>query len=259
MCKTRPHQASVELFARPSVVAEHEFCQPENAMKAKTKTSPAKNSAKRNPAPDAIAMLKADHVKVDGMFKKYEKATGDKTKLAHEICKELIVHTELEEQIFYPACTAAGVEEDLMDEAQVEHDGAKVMIIELLGKQPDDEYYDAKVKVLSEYIKHHVKEEEKPGEGVFAKARKAKVDVEALGEKMATKKEELVAKYNPEKLPKPEFKSFQEAFEANIGKSAKNGKSGKGNDEEAPDPANDLTPMGEPRPWMKNKIARAAK
>src|SRR6185369_10631372 len=97
----------------------------EPIMKAKTKTSPAKTSAKRKPAPDAIAMLKADHDKVDAMFKKYEKlkATGDKTKLAHEICKELIVHTELEEQIFYPACTAAGVEEDLMDEAQVEHDG----------------------------------------------------------------------------------------------------------------------------------------
>lgn len=229
-------------------------------MKSKTKTSPAKKQAKRkSAAPDAVAMLKADHDKVDGMFKKYErlKSTGDKTKLAHEICKELIIHTELEEQIFYPACLEAGVEEDMMDEAQVEHDGAKVMIIELLGKQSGDEYYDAKVKVLSEYIKHHVKEEEKPGEGVFAKARKAKVDMATLGEKMAAKKEELVGKYNPEKLPKPEFKSFQEAFEANVGKSGKAG-NGRKDDDDAPDASKDLTPTGEPRPWMQ-KLARAVK
>jgi hypothetical protein len=205
-------------------------------------------------------MLKADHRKVEEMFEKYEKlkSAGDKAKLAHEICKELIVHTELEEQIFYPACLKAGVEEDMMDEAQVEHDGAKVMIIELLGMPSGDEYYDAKVKVLSEYIKHHVKEEEKPGEGVFAQARENELDVKALGEEMAAKKEELVAKYNPEKLPQPEFKSFQEAFEGNIGKGGKSGKSGKSENADEPDAANDLTPAGEPRPWMQ-KLARAVR
>lgn len=225
-------------------------------MKSKTKKPSPKTGAKRAPArkppaKDAIAMLKADHDKVDGMFKKYEKlkSAGDKAKLAHEICKELIVHTELEEQIFYPACSTAGVEEDMLDEAQVEHDGAKVMIVELLGKPSTDEYYDAKVKVLSEYIKHHVKEEEEPGKGLFAKARKAKVDVDGLGEQMAAKKEQLVAKYDPEHLPKPAFKSFHAAIKANTGR----------DDDNAADPANDLTVLGEPRPWMKAKIARAGK
>jgi hypothetical protein len=187
------------------------------------------------------------------MFDKYEKLSGgaQKAKLAHEICKELIVHTELEEQIFYPACREAGVEEDMMDEAQVEHDGAKVMILELLGKPGDDDYYDAKVKVLSEYIKHHVKEEEKPGEGVFAQAREAELDMKQLGAEMAGKKQALVDRYDAEKLPSPEFKSFHEAIKAKVA-----GKGKKADHE--PDMARDLTPTGEPRPWME-RVARAVR
>jgi len=91
----------------------------------------------------------------------------------------------------------------MMDEANVEHDGAKVLIGELENGSPDDEYYDAKVKVLSEEIKHHVKEEEKPGEGIFAKARAAELDMDALGEQMAARKEELTAKFEAEGLPAP--------------------------------------------------------
>lgn len=236
-------------------------------MKAKSKAgskgsakrrsaAPRKTSAARKAAPaDAIAMLKADHRKVEDMFEKYEKLSGgaQKAKLAHEICKELIVHTELEEQIFYPACREAGVEEDMMDEAQVEHDGAKVMILELLGKPGDDEYYDAKVKVLSEYIKHHVKEEEKPGEGVFAQAREAELDMKELGARMAQQKEALVGKYDPESLPSPEFKSFQDTKTSKAARPGKNAKSG-----DSPDAARDLTSQGEPRPWME-RIARAVR
>ncbi len=236
-------------------------------MKAKTKAgskssavrggarSRKTSAARKAPPADAIAMLKADHRKVEGMFEKYEKLSGgaQKARLAHEICKELIVHTELEEQIFYPACREAGVEEDMMDEAQVEHDGAKVMILELLGKPDDDEYYDAKVKVLSEYIKHHVKEEEKPGEGVFAQAREAELDMKELGAAMAGKKETLVAEYDPESLPSPAFKSFQDTRSA---KASRTGKDGKASD--LPNAARDLTPQGEPRPW-KERIARAVR
>src|SRR5205085_11025070 len=125
------------------------------------------------PAPkDAIALLKADHRKVEELFEKYETARGKKADIARKICMELTIHTMIEEEIFYPACREAGVESDMLDEANVEHDGAKVLIAELENGSPDDEYYDAKVKVLSEEIKHHVKEEEKRG-GIYTEAKKA--------------------------------------------------------------------------------------
>src|SRR5215475_5449623 len=104
---------------------------------------------------DAIAPLKADHRKVEYLFEKYETARGRKADIARQICMELTVHTMIEEEIFYPACREAGVESDMMDEANVEHDGAKILIAELEAGSPDDEFYDAKVKVLSEEIKHH--------------------------------------------------------------------------------------------------------
>jgi len=155
-------------------------------------------------APDAIALLKADHKKVEGLFAQYEKASGDgrKEKLALEICMELTVHTEIEEKIFYPACEGV-VEKDLLDEAYVEHDGAKVLIAEIEAGGPSDDFYDAKVKVLSEMIEHHVEEEEKRVEGMFAQARKGGVDVDALGRTMAAKKAQLTASYKASGLPKP--------------------------------------------------------
>jgi hypothetical protein len=152
---------------------------------------------------DAIALLKADHRKVEELFEKYETARSKKKDIAHQICLELTVHTMIEEEIFYPACREAGVESDMMDEANVEHDGAKMLIAELEAGSPDDDYYDAKVKVLSEEIKHHVKEEERPSEGIFAKARDKDLDLDALGEQMAVRKQELVATFEAEGLPRP--------------------------------------------------------
>jgi hypothetical protein len=154
------------------------------------------------PAQDAIALLKADHRKVEGLFEKYESARGRKADLAKQICMELIIHTMIEEEIFYPACREAGVESDMMDEANVEHDGAKTLIAELENGSPDDEYYDAKVKVLSEEIKHHVKEEEQRG-GIFTEARKAELDLDDLGKRMTARKEELKAQFEAKGLPKP--------------------------------------------------------
>ena len=159
--------------------------------------------------PDAIALLKADHRKVETLFEKFEKAKDAATKksLAQQICTELSVHTAIEEEIFYPACTGK-IEEDLVKEAYVEHDGAKVMIAEILASGPGDDFYDAKVKVLSEEIKHHVKEEEARVEGMFAKARAAGLDMDALGEQMAARKEQLLADFKAKGLPAPETRSF---------------------------------------------------
>jgi hemerythrin superfamily protein len=154
---------------------------------------------------DAVALLKADHRKVEELFEAFESAKGDgkKQKLAEQICMELTVHTKIEEDIFYPACEGA-VEEDLIKEAYVEHDSAKVLIAEIEAGGPDDEFYDAKVKVLSEMIEHHVEEEEKRVEGMFAQARKAGLDMDDLGERMAAEKEQLIAAYKAGGLPKPE-------------------------------------------------------
>ncbi|MEO7504781.1 MAG: hemerythrin domain-containing protein [Sphingomicrobium sp.] len=155
---------------------------------------------------DAVALLKADHRKVEELFAAYEKASGDgrKQSLAEEICKELTVHATIEEEIFYPACEGK-VEEDLLKEAYVEHDGAKVLIAEIEAGGPSDDYYDAKVSVLSEQIEHHVGEEEQRMEGLFAQARKAGLDMDALGEQMAARKEQLLASYAKSGLPTPEL------------------------------------------------------
>ena len=154
------------------------------------------------PAQDAIALLKADHRKVEALFEKYESARGKKAEIAKQICMELIIHTLVEEEIFYAACREAGVESDMLDEAQVEHDGAKTLIAELEAGSPDDDFYDAKVKVLSEEIKHHVKEEEKRG-GIFTGARQAELDLAGLGEQIAARKEELKTEFQAKGLPRP--------------------------------------------------------
>lgn len=143
---------------------------------------------------DAVALLKADHRKVEDLFEQFEKARSKDRKeaLAHEICTELKVHAMIEEKVFYPACRGE-IEEDLIDEAIVEHDGAKVLINEIEAGGPDEEFYDAKVKVLSEMIEHHVKEEEQRVEGMFSQARKAGLPMDDLGERMLAMKEQLMA------------------------------------------------------------------
>ena len=159
---------------------------------------------------DAIALLKADHRKVEELFEQFEKARGDgrKQKLALEICKELTIHTILEEEIFYPACEGK-VEEDLLKESVVEHDAAKVMIAEIEAGEPSDDFYDAKVKVLQEEIEHHVQEEEQRGKGMFAQARDSDIDLDALGEQMAARKEQLMAEIDAGGLPEPETTSLE--------------------------------------------------
>jgi hemerythrin superfamily protein len=145
---------------------------------------------------DAVALLTADHKKVKKLFSDFDKlkeegSDEDKAAIVEQICNELKVHTEIEEDIFYPAVRKAIDDADLMDEALVEHAGAKELIAQLEESSPDDDLYDAKVTVLGEQIDHHVKEEE--GE-MFPKAKKAKVDLEALGATMLKRKTALMAK-----------------------------------------------------------------
>ena len=162
---------------------------------------------------DAIALLKQDHRTVEDLFGQFEKASGDgrKQQLARQICLELSVHATIEEEIFYPACEGK-VDEDLLKEAYVEHDGAKVLIAEIeAGSEQSDEFFDAKVKVLQEQIEHHVEEEEKRMEGLFSQARQAGLDMEALGAKLAQRKAELLETFKATGLPKPEMTTLSEA------------------------------------------------
>jgi len=162
-------------------------------------------------AQDAIALLKEDHRTVARLFKEFESAKGDdrKEKLARQICLELSIHTAIEEEIFYPACQGT-VDEDLLKETYVEHDAAKLLMAEIeAGSEKCDEFFDSKVKVLQEEIEHHVEEEEKPG-GLFAQARKGKMDLDSLGEKLAARKKELTGSYKATGLPEPELTTMEE-------------------------------------------------
>jgi hemerythrin superfamily protein len=146
-----------------------------------------------NKIPDAVSLLKADHRQVELWFAEFEKARSAavKQRLAADICKALSVHTEIEEEIFYPAFLEATKDKDIHHEAIVEHDGAKNLIAEIQDSAPSDDYFDSKVHVLSEMIKHHVKEEEQPG-GMFAEAKSSKMDLKALGQKLLERKQELM-------------------------------------------------------------------
>lgn len=161
---------------------------------------------------DAIALLKQDHRKVEDLFAKFESASGAerKRKLAEQICLELAVHTRIEEEIFYPACEGK-VEEDLLKESFVEHDGVKLLLAEIMAGGPGDSFYDSKVKVLQEQVEHHVQEEEKRVEGLFSQARKADMPMEQLGEKLAARKAELMEQYEAGGIPELELKTMSEA------------------------------------------------
>ncbi len=143
---------------------------------------------------DAIELLTEDHRKVKKLFKDFQKLKKEggsyshKSKLVEQICEALSIHAQVEEEIFYPAARAAINAPDLMDEADVEHAGAKDLIGQLQGMKPHDSHYDAMVKVLGEEILHHVKEEEGK---IFPKVRKATLDTKALGVKIATRVHEL--------------------------------------------------------------------
>jgi hypothetical protein len=162
-------------------------------MTAKATGSAASRSTSKA-GQDAITLLTEDHKKVKKLFKDFDKAAEaediqEKEALVEQICLELMVHTEIEEEIFYPALRAAIDDDDMLNEAEVEHAGAKDLIAQIQKMASSDPMYDAKVTVLGEYIEHHVKEEEAE---MFAKAKKAKVDLDALGEQMGERKEELM-------------------------------------------------------------------
>ena len=161
---------------------------------------------------DAIKLLTEDHREVEALFEKFEKASGDgrKEKIARQICTELKIHAMIEEEIFYPALRGK-IDDDDLDEAVVEHDGAKVLINDIEAGGPDDEFYEAKVKVLQEQIEHHVKEEERQHGNIFSQARKADIDLEALGERMAARKRELMEQAETGGLPPAETAALTEA------------------------------------------------
>jgi len=141
---------------------------------------------------DAVELLKSEHRDVEGLFEEFERAkdgaSSKKAAVVQKICSALVSHAAIEEEIFYPALRQAEVDLDIMDEADIEHAGAMALVEQLEDMKPDDDHYDAKVKVLSEYIRHHVKEEESD---MFKAARASDVDLVALGLQMGQRKAEL--------------------------------------------------------------------
>ena len=160
----------------------------------KNSANPKASASAKNPAAakDAIALLKADHEAVSGLFAEFEKTDSSKKKKAFvaEICSALSVHAQIEEEIFYPAVKAALKDQLLVPEATVEHGGIKHLIAQLEGVEPDGEMYDARVQVLSEYVEHHVKEEQNE---MFPKAKASSLDMAELDTRMAARKNALMA------------------------------------------------------------------
>jgi hemerythrin superfamily protein len=154
-----------------------------------------KTSTRIRPNADAVDVLKADHRQVKEWFAQFDKSRTNsrRQQLAAQICAALTIHTTIEEEIFYPAFLAATADKDMHHEAVVEHQGAKDLIAQIEGMSASDEYFEAKVTVLSEMIKHHVKEEEQPG-GMFAEAKKSGMDLRALGQQLLARKSELQAR-----------------------------------------------------------------
>jgi len=145
---------------------------------------------------DAIALLRADHKVVDNLFKEYEAArrVNEKQSLVKEICVQLTVHAQIEEEIFYPTVQKALRDKELVPEARVEHESLKALIAQIQDVTPDGEVYEARIQVLSEYVKHHVKEEQN---GLFPKVKGTRLDLVELGEQMAARKEELLGAMQP--------------------------------------------------------------
>jgi hemerythrin-like domain-containing protein len=187
--------------------------QPSTSKKSATRKSASskkKSTGRRSAPQDAIALLRADHKAVKDLFEQFGKTRKDERKqaLAEQICNELTVHAQIEEEIFYPAARGAIREEDLVDEATVEHQSAKDLIAQIRGGSASDELWEAKVKVLGEYIDHHVKEEQNE---MFPQVKKTRLDLKGLGEQLMARKMELMG----------------EVGEGN-GNGGKRGRSGKG-------------------------------
>lgn len=167
------------------------------ATSASTKKRPASKTVRKTQRAaarpvDAIKLLKDDHKQVKIWFKQYESLEEDAEKqaLALQICEALTVHAQIEEEIFYPAAREAIDDDDLLDEAEVEHASAKQLIAEILGMSVEDRLFDAKITVLGEYIDHHVEEEETE---MFPEARSSDLDLKALGAQLEARKAELMA------------------------------------------------------------------
>ena len=143
----------------------------------------------------ATDLLKKQHRQVKGLFKQLEKTENGRGRrdLMERIAQSLKMHTQIEEEIFYPAFLEATEDKDTHHEAEIEHDGAKKLIAQIEKSSPSDDYFDSKVKVLSEMIKHHVKEEEQRG-GMFAEAKSSGMDLVALGAELKARKDELSGK-----------------------------------------------------------------
>lgn len=157
--------------------------------KAAARTAATKTTAAR--APEATALLRADHKLVSELFEDFEKARSPKQKkeIVAQICTELSVHAQVEEEIFYPAFKAVLKDRELVPEAQVEHASVKDLIAQVEGLEPDGEMYDAKIRVMGEFVKHHVKEEQTQ---IFPKAKKSGLDLRELGRQMQERKQELM-------------------------------------------------------------------
>jgi hemerythrin superfamily protein len=165
------------------------------AKRTGSRTSRAASRASAKPA-DAIKLLKDDHREVKTWFKEFENLedNGEKEALARRICLALTIHARIEEELFYPALRKVIADEDLLDEAEVEHASAKELIAEIESMTADDRLFDAKIKVLGEYVMHHVGEEENE---LFPEARDADVDLKALGVQLSKRKAELMKKAGP--------------------------------------------------------------
>ncbi len=161
--------------------------------------------AKQPQSRDALQLLADDHRTVEALFEKYENARSASVqqKIVRQICEELTIHCLIEEQVFYPAVRSI-VDDSMMDEAQVEHDSAKALILSLQQSEPSDQFYEAKVSVLKEQVEHHVYEEERQRGSIFAQVRKADFDLTVIGEEMAQLKQQLKDQAKSGALPPPE-------------------------------------------------------
>jgi hemerythrin superfamily protein len=146
---------------------------------------------------DPIDLLKKDHDDVEALFKDYQLLAdgdgdgNDRRALSTQICGMLAVHAMIEEEIFYPAARKTDVDADLLDEAEIEHGSAKELIAEIGAARASDPLYDARVKVLGEYIRHHVKEEESE---LFPACRKSNMDMVEIGARIQERKNQLMRK-----------------------------------------------------------------
>jgi len=183
------------------------------ASRKTTSRAPARKAAAKSPRAatsrnDAIALLRADHKRVTELFQQYEgtRSAAKKKQLVATICEELTIHSQVEEEIFYPAVKAALKDKELVPEAQVEHATLKDLIAQVKDQEPGGEMFDAKIQVMSEYVKHHVKEEQNE---MFVRARKTRLDLAELGERLAARKEELKA--DPTQMETPRIGATAQA------------------------------------------------